>query len=474
MKAWAFFILALLCVNASPLLAQAVDDKPSEAKTQEKQTQETKPKPATTTTADINIPVDYLELLLGPLTKEELLVEVEGWRDLLKATAQKIAVQEIATRKKTAAIDKADDAGADNKTEKYQDQKDQIMEGLTELRHNKATLLSRLDVVLTAYEAKGGNTEDLRKYTKAVAGITVEVSDGAAFWSAFKGWAVSAEGGVKWLVKLLQLLAVLLVFWGIAYMVGAVVRRMTESNTNMSAMLKSFLNTFARRIVLFIGLLVALSSLGVNVSAVLALLGGGAFILGFALQDTLGNFAAGLMLLFYRPFDEGDFVEVGGVTGTVNNVSLVTTTIRTLDNKVVLVPNKSVWGQVITNSTASPVRRVDMVFGIGYGDDADLAQQVLNDILEQHELVLAKPEPMVELHTLGESSVDFICRPWVKTDDYWRVYWDVTKQVKKAFDAQGISIPFPQRDIHIYQTRGDAKPTDEQAQEPPALITSTM
>lgn len=464
MRAWTFFILASLCLNAPPLLAQTPEDKPAETKTQADNTPDTKTKPTATTTADINIPVDYLELLLGPLTKEELLVEVEAWRDLVKATAQQIAVQEIATRKKNAAIDNADDAGADNNTEKYQLQKDQIMENLTELRNNKATLLSRLDVVLKAYEAKGGNTEDLRKYAKAVAGITVEVSDGAAFWSAFKGWASSAEGGIKWLLKLLQLLGVLLVFWGIAHMVGALVRRMTENNTNMSAMLKSFLNTIVRRIVLFIGLLVALSSLGVNVSAVLALLGGGAFILGFALQDTLGNFASGLMLLFYRPFDEGDFVEVGGVTGTVNNVSLVTTTIRTLDNKVVLVPNKSVWGQVITNSTASPVRRVDMVFGIGYGDDIELAQQVLNDILEQHELVLSKPEPMVELHTLGESSVDFICRPWVKTDDYWRVYWDVTKQVKKAFDAQGITIPFPQRDVHIYQTSGDARPTEEQQQ----------
>lgn len=346
------------------------------------------------------------------------------------------------------------------------------MESLAVLRDNKGTLLKRLDVVITAYEAKGGNVDDLRKYAKAVRGITVEVSDANAFWSAFKGWATSAEGGVKWLLKLLQLVAVLLVFWVVAYMIGAVVRRMTESNTKMSAMLKSFLNAFARRTVLFIGLLVALSSLGLNVSAVLALLGGGAFILGFALQETLGNFASGLMLLFYRPFDEGDFVEVGGVTGTVNKVSLVTTTIRTLDNKVILVPNKSVWGQVITNSTATPVRRVDMVFGIGYSDDIELAQQVMAEILEQHELVLKQPEAMIELHTLGESSVDFICRPWVKTDDYWRVYWDVTKQVKKAFDAQGISIPFPQRDIHIYQTPGDAKPADDPQQTSPVLITS--
>ena len=199
-----------------------------------------------------------------------------------------------------------------------------------------------------------------------------------------------------------------------------------------------------------------MSTLGVNVGALLALVGGGALILGFALQDTLGNFAAGMMLLLYRPFDVGDVVEVGGILGKVDHVSLVNTNIRSGDNKVCLVPNKQVWGEVITNLTGADERRADMVFGIGYGDDVDKAKAILETIVAEHELVLKEPAPTIELSELGESSVNFICRPWAKTADLWRVHWDITKRVKKEFDAAGITIPFPQRDVHIHQVSAKA------------------
>jgi len=189
--------------------------------------------------------------------------------------------------------------------------------------------------------------------------------------------------------------------------------------------------------------------------------GGGAFILGFALQDTLGNLAAGLMLLFYRPFDVGDAVEVGGIAGQVDNVSLVNTTIRSADNKVVLVPNKQVWGQVITNSTATDKRRVDMTFSIGYDDDLDEAMDLIDAVVQQHEMVLKDPVPALELHSLGESSVNIICRPWTRTENYWRVYWDITRSVKQAFGEAGITIPYPQRDIRVYQMPLTEKPKEK-------------
>jgi small conductance mechanosensitive channel len=151
-------------------------------------------------------------------------------------------------------------------------------------------------------------------------------------------------------------------------------------------------------------------------------------------------------------------VEVGGVLGKVDNVSLVNSTIRTFDNKVVLVPNKQVWGQVITNITGATERLVDMVFGISYSDDVDKAKSILEKIVAEHELVLKEPAPTIELHELGESSVNFICRPWAKTADFWRVHWDLTMQVKKAFDAAGITIPFPQRDVHLHQAAGPSSP----------------
>ena len=229
------------------------------------------------------------------------------------------------------------------------------------------------------------------------------------------------------------------------------VRKATSLQSGQSELLKTFVNNIVRRIILFVGLLTALSSIGVNVGALLALVGGSAFIIGFALQDTLGNFAAGLMLLIYRPFDVGDAVEVGGVSGKVDKVSLVSTVIRTFDNKIVLVPNKQVWGQVITNATASGERRVDMVFGIGYGDDTEKAKEILERIVSEHELVLEEPAPVVQLNELGASSVDFVCRPWAKTGDYWTVFWDITRRVKEEFDANGISIPYPQQDVHVHQ-----------------------
>ena len=131
-------------------------------------------------------------------------------------------------------------------------------------------------------------------------------------------------------------------------------------------------------------------------------------------------------------------------------MTLVSTSVMTLDNKLMVVPNNDIWGKTITNATKSLVRRVDMVFGIGYSDDIEQATQVMDKILTDHPKVLSSPEPVVKLHELGNSSVNFICRPWTKTPDYWDVYWDVTRQVKERFDAEGITIPFPQRDIHLY------------------------
>jgi small conductance mechanosensitive channel len=202
--------------------------------------------------------------------------------------------------------------------------------------------------------------------------------------------------------------------------------------------------------VLALAVVVALWQLGISLGPMLAGLGVVGFIVGFAMQDSLANFAAGMMILIYRPYDVGDQVEVAGVLGKVQNMSMVSTTVLTLDNQKLMLPNAKIWGDVIKNVTDQDVRRVDMTFGISYGDDIARAEAVLEDILKSHEKVLASPEPVVRLHKLGDSSVDFVVRPWVKTEDYWDVYWDVTRSVKLRFDAAGISIPFPQRDVHVH------------------------
>jgi len=191
------------------------------------------------------------------------------------------------------------------------------------------------------------------------------------------------------------------------------------------------------------------SPLGISLGPLLAGLGIAGFIIGFALQDTLSNFASGMMILLYRPLDVGDFVESGRVTGRVDRMSLVSTTFKTLDNQVIVVPNNLIWQHMITNLTVQKTRRVDLTFSISYSDDIDKAKAALLDVVKQHEACLEEPPPKVRVGALGDSSVDLLCRPWVRTADYWQTYWDITEIVKKRFDEEGISIPFPQRDVHV-------------------------
>jgi small conductance mechanosensitive channel len=158
-----------------------------------------------------------------------------------------------------------------------------------------------------------------------------------------------------------------------------------------------------------------------------------------------------MMILFYRPFDVGDMIEVTSASGTVSHMSLVNTTILTVDNKSLVVPNNIIWQGIITNVTARRSRRIDLVFGVGYDADLEQVEKLLLDIVEADERILKSPEPVIKVGSLGESAVNMICRPWVKTADYWNVAWDLNKTVKQTFDREGISFPFPQRDIHIYQ-----------------------
>jgi small conductance mechanosensitive channel len=222
------------------------------------------------------------------------------------------------------------------------------------------------------------------------------------------------------------------------------------SNLHMSTLLRRMLVSGASTSVYVIGVLVAFSQIGISLGPLLTGLGIAGFIVGFALQETLSNFAAGMMILFYRPFDVGDVIDADGIFGEVNQMSLVNTTILTFDNQTLIVPNSKIWGNVIKNVTGQTQRRVDLTFGIGYDDDIPKAEAVLSEILKDYPSVLDHPAPLIKVHELGESSVNIIVRPWVKTEDYWNTYWDITRTVKLRFDEEGISIPFPQRDIHHY------------------------
>ena len=279
-------------------------------------------------------------------------------------------------------------------------------------------------------------------------------------------WAWSSENGLDWVFKIVFLLIILYVARALSRVVRRVVEQAVE-RLNLSNLLRRMIVATAANGVFILGILIALSQIGISIGPLLAGLGIAGIIIGFALQDTLSNFASGMMILLYRPYDVGDLIDAGGELGTVTDMSLVSTVVLTIDNQKLVIPNNLIWGGIIRNITAERTRRVDMTFGVSYDDDIPKVERILDEILRDHELVLDDPEPIVKLHTLGESSVDFVARPWVKTDDYWNVYWDITREVKMRFDAEGISIPFPQRDVHVYGTDTASAPARERSSAAP-------
>ncbi len=300
-------------------------------------------------------------------------------------------------------------------------------------------------------------TEYSELMIKATGQISSEILDSNVLFSLaehgiefVQDWV--RENGIGLLIKFLFVILLLIIFKLVAGLVKRVVRKtICGDSSNMSQLMSNFIVSMSGKLVMLIGLLVALSQLGIKIAPLLAGLGIAGFIVGFALQDVLSNFASGVMILLYRPFDVGDTIEVPDVSGKVQHMNLVSTLILTYDNQKLVVPNNKIWGNIIRNVHSERIRRVDLTFGIGYEDDIDHAERVLREILEEHDLVLDQPEFTIKLHALNESSVDFIVRPWTKTENYWDVHWDVTRAVKERFDAEGISIPYPQRDVHLQE-----------------------
>lgn len=215
-------------------------------------------------------------------------------------------------------------------------------------------------------------------------------------------------------------------------------------------MLANFVVSVSRALLLLIVIIATLSQLGVNTASLIALIGAAGLAIGLALQNSLQNFAAGVLLLIFKHFKVGDFVEIGGKMGTVESVGIFSTTLRTGDNKTLIMPNGAIYSGSITNYSTKPTRRVDMTFGIGYDDDIKKAKAILEQLVQEDERILEDPKPTIALSELGDSSINFIVRPWVNSSDYWGVFWDMNEKVKLAFDEAGISIPYPQMDVHLH------------------------
>lgn len=348
--------ILLLCLWMTPaLLAHAQDPKAPPAP------------PKATTTGDPQVALDVLALLLKPLTKEDLLVEANGWRELLKAKVAEVSQAEIAVKQRSApgvaAKQSAEKSTGGKEAAKNEaksepdatpaaESKDELLASLPKLRDERTAAIDRLNVVLLELEAKGGDPAPLRKYVDAVGGLHVDVTDATSAWSSITGWLSSEQGGVRWAWNLARFAAILVGFAVLASVLSGAARRATLAAPKMSGLLRAFITNSVYRVVMVLGFIVALAALEVNIGPMLAAVGAVGFVAGFALQDTLGNFAAGVMILAYRPFDVGDVVDVAGTSGKVVSMNLVSTHL-TKDGKDSIIPNSKIWGGIIAKASTT-------------------------------------------------------------------------------------------------------------------------
>ena len=255
---------------------------------------------------------------------------------------------------------------------------------------------------------------------------------------------------VEYGIKLIGAVAILVIgLWTAKLTTNFFNRTLTKRDVDIT--LVKFFTAIVRILLIIFVVLAAIDQVGIETTSLVAILGAAGLAVGFALQGSLSNFASGVMLIIFRPIKVGDFIEGGGMSGSVKEIGIFVTILTTPDNKAIYVPNSKLTSDNIVNYSTNDTRRVDLKFGISYSDDIDKAKKAIHEVLEVNEKLLKDPAPNVQLHELADSSVNFIVRPWVKSGDYWPVYWELTEAIKKKFDEENIEIPFPQRDVHIHQ-----------------------
>ncbi len=250
--------------------------------------------------------------------------------------------------------------------------------------------------------------------------------------------------------NIIAALAIFIIGRLVARIIPKVIQRVMKKG-KADPILISFASSAAYIATMAFVIIAALSKLGIQTSSFVAIVGAAGLAIAFSLRDSLGNLASGVLMTIFRPFKLGDWVEAGGTSGTVESMGIFATILRTADNKKVIVPNSKLTSDNITNYSAKPTRRVDMVIGVGYEEDLAKVRQVLEQILSEEKRLLQDPAPVIGVMELADSSVNLVVRPWVKTADYWPVKFDLQEKIKTRFDAEGINIPFPQQDVHLYQ-----------------------
>ncbi|MEZ5691447.1 MAG: mechanosensitive ion channel [Rickettsiales bacterium] len=253
-------------------------------------------------------------------------------------------------------------------------------------------------------------------------------------------------------LKILLALAIFIIGKWVAKRIVNIVKK-SMGRASVDEMLVSFIGNIAYALIMAFVIIAAISELGIETTSIAAIFAAAGLAIGLALQGSLSNFAAGVMVVIFRPFRTGDFVELAGTSGVVKDINIFTTTLKTGDNKTIIIPNSAATSGSITNYSTEENRRIDLVFGCGYNDDLKKVRKVLESVVESNSKVLKDPAVTIAVSELGASSVDFIVRPWVKTADYWAARFEIVEAVKEAFDKEGISIPYPQQDVHMHQAK---------------------
>ncbi len=277
----------------------------------------------------------------------------------------------------------------------------------------------------------------------------VNVPDlGGIDWAGL--WEKIQTVGVSFGIKLVAAIVIFYVGRIVAKMVTNGVRKLMVAQ-EVDKILESFVGNLVYSLLMIFVIIAAINQIGVQTTSLIAIMGAAGLAIGLALQGSLANFASGVLIVMFRPYKVGDFVEAAGISGSVLQVQILTTILKTGDNKQIIVPNGQIMGSIITNFSANDTRRVDLTIGIGYDDDIDKARDTMQELIDADDRILKDPASLIAVSELADSSVNFVVRVWVKSGDYWAVNFDMTEAIKKRFDKEGISFPYPQQDVHIHQ-----------------------
>ena len=444
-------IVSVFTVFSVPLLSQDVvaqeqstavqsAESPSEEKVVEE-----KPPIAAVTAKDPNISIQILEILLKPLPQDNLQAEADAWFALVKAKAQQISDQE-------AAIQGQPSQG------EVDTEKEQNIVTVSELQIEQSNLVNRLTTVLDALDAKGGDTTTYRQYVGVVSGIQFNLTDAESVGLRFTTWLTSPEGGIRLGFNLLKFVVILIIAIFLAPRFGRLTDSALTRVTNISNLFRDFMVMIVKRGVLLIGALLALASIGVNLGPILAVVGGASFVLAFALQSNLGNFASGIMLLINKPFDVGDEVKVAGYWAYVDSISLASTKLKDFSGSIVTLPNNTVWGSDIINYTHSDRRKFMISIYVKFTEDLDTSMKLWMDIASSHPKVLKDPAPgWFPWNTHYEYYISVGLSAWIPTDDFWPVYVELLQAVQTGLEKANIELAAPQQNIKLDQADSQAK-----------------